>query len=72
VNKKERAVFKDPVTDSGKVSKKGKLSLVRGEDGKLKTVVGESVKDDLLVEVFRNGKLLIDQKFADIRKRAEV
>jgi nicotinamide phosphoribosyltransferase len=43
-------VWKDPVTDNGKRSKAGRMSLVR-EGGELKTVEGVR-KDDLLVPVF--------------------
>jgi nicotinamide phosphoribosyltransferase len=53
-------VFKDPVTDNGKRSKAGRLSLVR-EDGQLRTVEGER-KDDLLVTVFEDG--VIRRKYA--------
>jgi len=66
-------VFKDPITDKGKQSKKGKLTLEEDENGKLITVTegkGDPGKD-MLVEVFRNGKLIIDQSFADIRGRAK-
>ena len=66
-------VMKDPVTDSGKRSKAGRLALVL--DGKTYQTVKEDeigVRADLLIPVFRNGKLLVDQKFADIRKRALV
>jgi len=65
-------VYKDPITDKGKQSKKGKLTLEYGDDGVLKTTTegkGDPAKD-ILIEVFRNGHLLIDQPFADIRARA--
>jgi len=67
-------VFKDPITDKGKLSKKGRLTLEVGTDGKLTTIVegkGDP-KKDILIEVFRDGKLLINQTFAEIRKRAEL
>lgn len=66
-------VYKDPITDKGKQSKKGKLTLEEDEHGKLITVTegkGDPGKD-MLVEVFRNGKLIIDQSFADVRARAK-
>src|SRR5262249_38282493 len=56
VDGKSVLVFKDPVTDNGKRSKAGRLSLVR-EGGELKTVPGER-KDDLLVTVFEDGAIL--------------
>lgn len=58
-------VFKDPVTDPGKRSKAGRLSLVR-ENGQLKTVEGER-RDDLLVPVFEDGKLLKDYSLETVR-----
>lgn len=62
-------VYKDPITDPGKQSKKGKLTLEM-KDGKLTTVTegkGDPTKD-VLIEVFRNGVLQIEQKFEDIKK----
>lgn len=71
VNGQWRDVSKDPVTDVGKRSKAGRLALIKDANGDFKTVKAEdNVKPDQLIEVFRNGALLIDQKFEDIRKRA--
>mmetsp|Transcript_30880 Transcript_30880/g.80615 ORF Transcript_30880/g.80615 Transcript_30880/m.80615 type:complete len:404 (-) Transcript_30880:704-1915(-) len=67
-------VFKDPITDKGKQSKKGKLTLEPGPDGKLTTVTegkGDPSKD-VMVEVFRNGVLTIQHNFQDVRKRAAI
>lgn len=64
-----RDVYKDPITDAGKRSKRGRLALTKREEG-MKTVRIEEVEMNLLAPVFKDGKLLIDQKFADIRKRA--
>jgi nicotinamide phosphoribosyltransferase len=67
----EHDVFKQPVTDSGKRSKAGRLKLVRtGED--YRTVCRDAAGDDQLVEVFRDGRLLHDWKFSQIRERAEI
>jgi nicotinamide phosphoribosyltransferase len=70
-----RDVFKDPVTDSGKRSKRGLLGLVR-EAGDWRTVAVEGERfapadggDNLLAPVWRNGKLLVDQTFAQVRAR---
>ena len=53
---KPRDVFKDPITDPGKKSKKGKLKLVRQEGTLVTLVEGQgSEQDDLLVTVFDNG-----------------
>ena len=69
-----RNVYKDPITDQGKRSKMGKLSLEYGADGKLTTITegkGDPAKD-ILIEVFRNGYLLVDQKCDEIRARAAI
>ncbi|XP_033104415.1 nicotinamide phosphoribosyltransferase-like [Anneissia japonica] len=67
-----RNVFKQPVTDPGKKSKKGILSLVQ-QNGKLETFQeGTGVDEDIMVPVFENGYLLKDYNFAEIRKRAEL
>lgn len=64
-------VMKDPVTDHGKKSKAGRMKLVE-ENSQMKTVrLGEEPGDDLLVSVFRDGKILIEQSFAEIRNRSE-
>eukprot|EP00298_Acanthocystis_sp_HF-20_P008973 c18025_g1_i1.p1 GENE.c18025_g1_i1~~c18025_g1_i1.p1 ORF type:complete len:481 (+),score=184.46 c18025_g1_i1:63-1505(+) len=67
---KESDVWKDPITDPGKTSKKGKLSLLKDANGKWKTERGENLQGDYLVEVFRDGKLLLDQTFSEIRERS--
>jgi nicotinamide phosphoribosyltransferase len=64
------------ITKSFKQSKKGKLKLVKNEDGTYRTVTSldadyDTVKDEL-VEVFRLGEILVDYKFEDIRELAKV
>ncbi len=61
-------VFKAPITDSGKTSKKGRLSLVH-KNGTLMTVKGEKA-DDILQTVYENGKITKKYTFAEIRERA--
>jgi nicotinamide phosphoribosyltransferase len=71
IGDEDRDVVKDPITDPGKKSKKGKLTL-ENNDGVWTTVTegkGDPSKDRL-VEVFNNGKLLVDDTFATIRGRA--
>ena len=65
-----QGVMKDPVTDHGKRSKAGRLALISGEHGYRTVQVEEAQGQNELVPVFRNGELLVDQTFADIRKRA--
>ncbi len=65
-----RDVFKDPITDAGKRSKAGRLALVQRENGYETVKEGDGiVGENLLIPVFKNGELLVDQKFTDIRKQ---
>lgn len=63
----ERDVFKDPATDNGKISKKGRLGLRRITDG-FATVSEE--QNELLETVFRNGEIVKYYSLDDIRSRA--
>lgn len=69
VNGEERELFKDPITDPGKRSHRGLMCLVK-KDGVYQTN-DRLLTDDvgLLQEVYRDGELLVDQKFSDIRER---
>ena len=69
INGEEVQVYKDPVTDSGKRSKRGRLSLVK-EHGKFVTVEGDR-NDDLLQTVFENGRLLVETTLDEVRVRAD-
>lgn len=69
VNGKERDVFKNPITDSGKVSKKGRLSLIN-KNNELTTVSGSDNKADQLVTVYENGVIQKRYNFNEIRERA--
>lgn len=61
-------VYKDPVTDSGKRSKKGLLDLVyRG--GKFQTIPGMDNFSTCLKVVYENGEILKETTFDEIRKR---
>ena len=69
-------VYKDPVTDHGKISKKGRLDLVR--DGTTQEYLTYPMGDAApspsseLVEVFRNGELLKDWTLQEVRARSEL
>lgn len=65
----ERDVFKQPVTDPGKDSKSGRLKLVAGSDGSMSTVRAADAGADVLVEVFRNGKVLREYDLSEVRER---
>lgn len=72
VNGKWRDVFKDPVTDHGKRSKKGRLAVVSKGGNSVVTCREEdmSVQENQLVTVFRNGRLLVDADFEAVRHAA--
>jgi len=69
-----RAIFKDPITDDGtKKSAKGlmKIDLVDGVYHLTDDVSWEEEKQGELKEVFRDGKLLLDQSLSDVRSRVK-
>ena len=66
-------VYKDPITSHSKRSKKGRLALVKANDGQLQTVKADSLatnSDNLLRDVFVDGKLIIEDSLTTIRERA--
>lgn len=66
-----RPVFKDPIGGPGKRSKAGRLKLIKTDTGFHTATDGKgNESEDLLVEVFRDGKILRDYSFNEIRKRA--
>ncbi|WGH75302.1 nicotinate phosphoribosyltransferase [Tenacibaculum tangerinum] len=70
VNGEGRKIFKDPITDDGtKKSAKGllKITLEDGEYQLHDQVSWEEEQQGELREVFRDGKLLVDQKLSKIR-----
>ena len=71
-----RDVYKDPVTDSGKSSKRGRLDLVSDPEEGFRTVriddaKSESVDGSVLRNVFEDGRLIVDDELSSIRERAE-
>lgn len=71
VNGHWRDVFKDPVTDHGKVSKKGRLALIKTNGG-FKTVpkITTPLVDNVLQVVYENGCLRNTTTFTEVRARA--
>lgn len=69
-------IYKDPVTDTGKRSKRGKLTLVRHQTtGEYKTLVYPIPKNgpnsqEALIPVFENGKILKEWTFEEVRQTA--
>jgi len=72
INGEWQDVYKDPVTDKGKRSKRGRLILTR-ERGKWETMSMDSGYNwaDMLVPVYRDGKLLRDYTFQEIRDHSD-
>lgn len=60
---------KDPVTDSGKRSKAGRVTLFRDRDGQYRSGV-EDWEPDALRTAYENGQLLVDELFDTVRERA--
>jgi len=67
-------VFKDPITDHGKVSKSGRLDLIRDMSGNWSTVTLGDKDHHLLTVmdlVYENGEILKEYTFDEIRARAK-
>jgi len=64
-----RDVFKAPATDPGKASKKGRVTLMKNRDGTYYSG-REDWPESVLQEVYRNGELLIDVSFDEVRANA--
>jgi nicotinamide phosphoribosyltransferase len=64
-------VFKDPVTDNGKRSKKGLLDLNESENGEVHTVRRGDTRKSLLVDVYKNGEILKEYTFSEIRENSK-
>lgn len=71
INGEWRDVYKDPITDPGKRSKRGRLALINDEQG-YRTVREDALEDqrNALEKVFRNGDVLVDWTFDEVRERA--
>ena len=63
-------IFKKPL-DTSKKSKKGRFKLLVNDDFEYRTVPIGCEGEDQLRTVFKNGELLIDDSFEDIKKRTE-
>ena len=64
-------ISKTPL-DTTKVSKKGRLKLVYGDNSVLITVPESDPRQDVLVTVFENGSIVKDWTWDEVRKNAEV
>ena len=66
INSKWVRVQKDPITDSGKKSKAGRVTLYQAKDGTFSSGV-EDWPESALKEVFRDGKLITEYTFDQVR-----
>lgn len=72
IDGKGREVYKDPITDPGKKSKRGRLKLIKTTNGNYQTVEERTVREnkeglDLLETVFENGKIVKEWQFEEVR-----
>ena len=70
VDGKQIPIYKQPKTDSTKNSAKGLLKVIKNEDGSYTTLNNVTVEEEQqgeLVSVFKDGKLLREQTFEEIR-----
>jgi nicotinamide phosphoribosyltransferase len=62
-----RDVFKDPATDPGKASKKGRVTLFKTEDGKEYFTGVEDWRKDEMETYFEDGEVKFTQTFDQVR-----
>lgn len=70
VNGEQIPIYKEPKTDTSKNSAKGLLKVIKNEDGFYTTLNNVTVEEEQqgeLVSVFKDGKLLREQTFEEIR-----
>lgn len=76
INGDGQSIEKNPVTDAVKKSKRGYLKLVSDRHGEMFTINDETegfdTAENILVPVFRNGEILVNYTFEEIRKNAEI
>lgn len=71
INGKQVDVYKDPVTDPGKASKKGKFAVAVYNGRPTCYNVGHNVAANMLLPVYCNGELSWEDTFENIRSRAK-
>lgn len=74
INGEWRDVYKDPITDHGKRSKRGRLALIKRPDGSWETIrETEAMKaQNQLKTVFKNGVVTNTYSFNEVRDRANI
>lgn len=70
----EKGIAKNPITDPGKMSKKGKLSLIKDGENYVTLMGRENTVgvENELQTVFKNGKIMKITILEEIRKRLEL
>jgi nicotinamide phosphoribosyltransferase len=68
-----RDIYKDPITAPVKKSKRGRLALIKNINNDFETIrlTDLGSRENHLMEVFRNGQLLKDTDFSDVRLAAQ-
>ena len=71
INNQWQDVYKQPITDPSKNSRRGRLAVIR-QDNNWQTLRIEELgqAENQLRPVFRDGKLLIDDSFEQVRERS--
>jgi nicotinamide phosphoribosyltransferase len=69
VNGEDRDVYKDPATDHGKKSKRGRLKLVKENETYITKALDED-GEDILQTVFENGKILREIDFQGVKNNS--
>jgi nicotinamide phosphoribosyltransferase len=71
VNGERRDVYKDPITDHGKKSKKGRLKLVKDGNGYKTVAESDPGKDELQI-VFENGNIVKQYTFEEVKENSKL
>ena len=73
VNGELRDVYKQPITDAGKNSKRGRLDLIRDQNGfktvRLPDAATVAAPNSMMTTAFENGEVLLDETLDAIRQR---
>ena len=67
-----RDVFKDPATDPGKASKKGRVTLFKNESGDGYYTGVEDWRADCMETYYENGEIIFTQSFGDVRANSNL
>jgi nicotinamide phosphoribosyltransferase len=72
VKGEQRDVYKSPITDMGKESKKGRVTLYRNDEGYFTDLEGRTDAEEVLETVFENGEIIKEYTFDEVRYNASV